>query len=156
MLVAGWQNGHMLSLYGDTEPVCSGMSKQIITPHPLQPLFSRLIFSWTGHLRGPEVQSANQRDDHPRHAEVFMALRCRTKSHQHTTLHTHSLGACHTVPITEICACRPFDRFAFSLPSKWGRTCYRKRTCYSRWRGVKKGRWAERSEKEVEERWGED
>lgn len=52
-------------------------------------------------------------------------------------MHIHCLGACHTAPVTEICACRPHDHFAFSLVSKWGRTCYHKRTCYSRWRHVK-------------------
>lgn len=99
------------------------------------------------------------------HARVFIlfyfflgALKCRRKSHQHTPpLHTtHSLGACQ-VPVTEICACRPHDHLAFSLASKWGRTCYHKSTCYSRRRDVKeKKRMNGEAGREIKEkvRWG--
>lgn len=41
-----------------------------------------------------------------------------------------TLPACHT-PVTEIGACRPRGRFAFSLGSKVGTTCYHKNiACY--------------------------
>lgn len=58
------------------------------------------------------------------------------KSRQHTHC-THTPWGHSGCLITEICACRPHDRFAFSLASKWGRTCCRKGTCYSRWRDVR-------------------
>ena len=55
---------------------------------------------------------------------------CVNSGANHSTpLQTHSVGACNTVLITESGACRSCDCFACSSMSKWGRTCYRKRTC---------------------------
>lgn len=79
------------------------------------------------------VQFACWRNPSPLTCQGFYSV----KSQQNTPLHIHWLGACHTVPVTEICACRPRGHLAFSLASKWARTCYHKRTCYSRWRDVK-------------------
>lgn len=143
---ACWQNGHTSSLWQWHRANVAWYESEyhyfFFFSSVHQPTATSLQRSWTKLVDQPPTCWANY--------GIGMQ-----KSHQHTPLHTHSLGACHTVPVTEICACRPCDRFAFSLASKWGRTCYRKRTCYSRWGDVKE-KDEERLGEEVNEQWGED